>query len=103
MARSTSANALPAIVARASAKTAFVYFGVMNRVLSVSAALLLAACATTQQEYDTVIRNAVIYDGSGADGKRGDIAIAGDRIAAVGVVRGRGRTEIDAHGLTAAP
>ena len=65
--------------------------------------LALAACATTHQEYDTVIRHVVIYDGSGGDGKRGDIAIRGDRIAAVGEVRGSGRAEIDGHGLAAAP
>src|SRR5262249_5768672 len=75
----------------------------MKRFLSLVAVLAFAACATTHQEYDTVIRNALIYDGSGADGKRGDIAIAGDRIAAIGTVRGRGRTEIDAHGLAATP
>src|SRR5438876_2053533 len=75
----------------------------MKRLLSVTAALALAACATTHQEYDTVIRNAVIYDGQGGEPLRGDVAIRGDRIAAVGAVDGRGRAEIDAHGLAAAP
>src|SRR5207253_615654 len=47
--------------------------------------------------------NGMIYDGSGADGLRGDVAITGDRIAAVGRVDGRGKSEIDAHGLAVAP
>ncbi|HEY6139981.1 MAG TPA: D-aminoacylase [Thermoanaerobaculia bacterium] len=73
----------------------------MRRLLCL--ALLLSACATTQPRYDTVIRNVEIYDGSGAAARHGDVAISGDRIAAVGVVDGSGKTEIDGHGLAAAP
>jgi N-acyl-D-amino-acid deacylase len=62
---------------------------------------LLSACATTQ--HDVVIRNGVIYDGSGADPIRGDVAIDGHRISAVGHVEGKGRSEIDARGLAVAP
>src|SRR6266699_3608368 len=65
---------------------------------------LFAACATTSQPtYDIVIRNGMIYDGSGADAIRGDVAIRGDRIAAVGRVDGRGKTEIDARVMAIAP
>ena len=63
---------------------------------------LLSACATMPR-YDVVIRNAMLYDGTGRDASRGDLAIRGDRIAAVGAVQGHGRMEIDAHGLAAAP
>ncbi|HKS25206.1 MAG TPA: D-aminoacylase [Thermoanaerobaculia bacterium] len=73
----------------------------MRRLLCL--ALLLSACATTHPRYDTVIRNVEIYDGSGAAAQHGDVAINGDRIAAVGVVEGSGKTEIDGHGLAAAP
>jgi N-acyl-D-amino-acid deacylase len=45
----------------------------------------------------------MLYDGSGGDAIRGDLAIRGDRIAAVGRLRGSGKTEIDAHGLAIAP
>ena len=70
---------------------------------TVAAALLLASCATTTPpSHDIVIRNAVIYDGSGAPPVRGDVAIDGDRIAAMGDV-GRGRQELDARGLAVAP
>jgi len=61
---------------------------------------LLTGCAT---QYDTVIRNAMIYDGTGGAAQHGDVAILGNRIAAVGVVNGHGKTEIDAHGLATAP
>jgi N-acyl-D-amino-acid deacylase len=76
----------------------------MKRLLSFVVAAGVCACTSSLQKgYDYVIRNAVIYDGRGGEPVRGDIAIRGDRIAAVGKVQGRGRTEIDAHGLAAAP
>jgi len=52
--------------------------------------------------FDLIIRNAAIYDGSGAAPFAGDVAIKDDRIAAVGVVTGADR-EIDARGLAIAP
>ncbi len=53
---------------------------------------------------DVVIRNGLIYDGSGAPPITGDLAIRGDLIAAVGAVgQTRGRTEIEAGGLAVAP
>ena len=54
-------------------------------------------------DYDLIIRNASIIDGTGAPARRGDIAIAGDRIEAVGDAAGRGTVEIDAHGHAVAP
>ena len=53
--------------------------------------------------YDLVIRGGTIYDGSGRAPSAGDVAVAGDRIAAVGRVDGRGRRELDARGLAVAP
>src|SRR6185503_5971513 len=41
--------------------------------------------------------------GTGAPRFTGDVAIRGDRVAAVGDVPGRGRSEIDARGLVVAP
>ncbi|HEV2720227.1 MAG TPA: D-aminoacylase [Thermoanaerobaculia bacterium] len=66
-------------------------------------AFLLSACATMPPAHDVVIRNVQIYDGSGGPAVHGDVAIDGDRIAAVGAVRGSGKTEIDGGGLAAAP
>jgi len=74
----------------------------MRRLLPL-ALLLAAACTSTAPRYDVVIRNAVIYDGSGGAATHGDVALAGDRIAAVGAVAGKGKSEIDAHGLAVAP
>ena len=77
----------------------------MHRLVAASAVILLAVTACgTPQEYDVVIRNGTIYDGSGAAPYRGDVAIDGDRIAAVGDIgRAVGTTEIDAAGLAVSP
>ncbi len=70
---------------------------------SIVVLLFLAACGSPQ-EYDVVIRGGTIYDGSGGDPFAGDIAISGDRIAAVGDIgRAVGRTEIDATGHAVSP
>jgi len=46
--------------------------------------------------YDLVIRNGTLVDGTGKERFSADIAIDGDRIAAVGKNVGRGRREVDA-------
>jgi N-acyl-D-amino-acid deacylase len=75
----------------------------MRRLLAL-AILLLAACATTPRtSYDIVLRHPTLYDGSGKPATHGDLAIRGDRIAAIGNVPGRGAKEIDVHGLAVAP
>ena len=74
--------------------------------LTVAAVLLLAAVVAcgAPQEYDVVIRNGTIYDGSGGAPYQGDLAIHGDTIAAVGDLgRASGRTEIEATGLAVSP
>ena len=52
---------------------------------------------------DLVVRGGTIYDGRGGTPVEGDVAVTGDRIAGVGTVPGRGRVELDAHGLAVAP
>ena len=54
-------------------------------------------------EYDLVIRGGTLADGTGAALREADIAIKGDRIAAVGAVSGCGREEIDAKGQLVTP
>lgn len=57
-----------------------------------------------RDDYDLVIRGGTIHDGTGAAGRAGEVAVRGDRIAAVGSrIRARGRREIDARGLVVAP
>jgi N-acyl-D-amino-acid deacylase len=51
---------------------------------------------TMTQTYDLVIRNGKVVDGSGQPPFRGDVAIRGDLIAAIGDVDGSGTREIDA-------
>src|SRR5579884_1210439 len=52
---------------------------------------------------DLVIRDALLCDGSGREAVRGDLAVAGGRITALGHVHERGAAEIDAGGLALAP
>ena len=54
--------------------------------------------------HDTILRNGLIFDGSGQPPYHGEIAIDGDHITSVGRhVDGHGRTEIDVHGKAVAP
>jgi N-acyl-D-aspartate/D-glutamate deacylase len=53
--------------------------------------------------YDLLIRNAQILDGTGAQAFAGDVAVAGDRIAAVGWVDSGAKRVIDAGGQVLAP
>ena len=79
------------------------------RVTAAGAAIIVTVClavrpAAQQPRYDVVIANGRIVDGTGAPWFRGDIAIAGDRIAAVGAIGDRGgATVVDATDLVVAP
>jgi N-acyl-D-amino-acid deacylase len=67
-------------------------------------ACLVATACTTSPQYDLVIRNGTIYDGSGSPGFIGNVAINGDAIAAIGDLgKATGKTEIDATGLAVSP
>ncbi len=54
-------------------------------------------------EFDILIQNATIVEGTGRDAYRGSIGIAGDRVAAIGEVKGDAKKVVDADGLTAVP
>jgi N-acyl-D-amino-acid deacylase len=75
------------------------------RVLAaIALALSSGASARTAPAYDTIIRGGTIYDGSGGAAYKGDVAIKGDRIAAVAPrIPGKGKIEVDARGLAVAP
>jgi len=63
----------------------------------------LVSCAR-QPNYDVVLRNGLICDGSGSACTAGGVAITGDRIAKTGDVSAdRGRIDIDVHGEVIAP
>lgn len=65
--------------------------------------LFLASCSSPPPAYDTLITNALIYDGSGEKPYLGSIAINGDTIAAVGNIEGNAENIIDAKGKALAP
>jgi len=55
-------------------------------------------------EFDLIIRNGRLIDGSGGPGHDADIAIEGDRIAKIGNLKAASAARvIDAHGLVVAP
>jgi N-acyl-D-amino-acid deacylase len=55
-------------------------------------------------EYDLIIRDGTIYDGSGGPPVTGDVAVNGEAIAAIGPLRtSHSRRELDAQGLAVAP
>lgn len=53
--------------------------------------------------YDIIIQNGTIVDGTGNKPTRGDVAISGDKIAAVGDVDGTAKRTIDAEGQLVTP
>jgi dihydroorotase/N-acyl-D-amino-acid deacylase len=63
-----------------------------------------ATTRTADSPYDVILRGGTIVDGSGNPGYAGDVAINGDRIAAVGFLNGaKARDTIEARGFVVAP
>jgi N-acyl-D-amino-acid deacylase len=56
-----------------------------------------------KRPYDLVLTNGIVVDGFGGPGRRGEVAICGDRIAAVGRLAGIAAHKIDVHGQIIAP
>src|ERR1700730_15061205 len=55
-------------------------------------------------DFDVVIKNGTVYDGSGGEGQHVDLAIKGDRITGVGDFKtAKAKTIVDAKGLAVAP
>jgi N-acyl-D-amino-acid deacylase len=67
-------------------------------------AAFAAAPAWAGGKFDVVIRGGTVFDGTGRSGREADVAILGDRIAAIGNLRrASGKLEIDARGQAVAP
>lgn len=65
--------------------------------------LFILSC-NQKNEYDTIIRNAMIYDGTGSEPFKGDIAIRNDTIAYIGDLSdASAKTILDAKGMAVAP
>jgi N-acyl-D-amino-acid deacylase len=75
------------------------------RALAIVAALGSSFFASAADSlYDVIVRGGTVYDGTGGPPRRADVAIRGDRIVAVGSLKGAStRTLIDATGLAVAP
>ena len=64
--------------------------------------VFLFSCS--RPDYDVIIRNGMVYDGSGGAPFKADLAISADTIAAIGDLSGKkGAEEIEAGGLAVAP
>jgi len=81
--------------------------GVFMSRIFFAVALVLAAsegAAATPVSYDVIIRGGTVYDGTGGAPYVGDVAVTGDRIAAIAPhIAATGKTEIDARGLAVSP
>src|SRR5438128_3482954 len=79
----------------------------MNRaVFCLSAFLVISLPLFAQKspDFDVIIKGGTVYDGTGAEPRRADLAIRSDRIAGVGDFRSaKAKTVIDAKGLAVAP
>ena len=64
--------------------------------------LLISSCSS-HKDYDILIKNGTIADGSGSPTYIGSVGINADTIAAVGKLKATGRLEIDATDLVVAP
>jgi N-acyl-D-amino-acid deacylase len=70
--------------------------------------MMILMCANViraeDTQYDIILKNGTIYDGSGKEPFKGDLAINGDKIVAVGKIENaKGKQEIDIKGLAVAP
>jgi N-acyl-D-amino-acid deacylase len=63
-----------------------------------------SAASVNAQQYDIILRNGMVYDGTGAVPYMGDIAIIGDQIAAIGdLSAATAKNEMQMKGLAIAP
>jgi len=63
-----------------------------------------SALVARAQDFDVIIRNGAVYDGSGGEAEHVDLAIKGDRIAGLGDFKdASARTIVNASGLAVAP
>jgi len=76
-------------------KRAIFYFSLLLAATSVS---IIAA------DFDVIIKNGAVYNGTGSEAQHVDLAIRGDRIAGMGDYKNaKAKTVIDARGLAVAP
>jgi N-acyl-D-amino-acid deacylase len=74
------------------------------RAVSFIKVLAASVCVASAQDFDVIIKGGTVYDGTGAEGRRVDVALRGDRIVGVGdLATAKAKNVIDASGLAIAP
>ena len=99
---------LPVLIActreGARVNCAFVHSGLALVLVILFSTALVRYRSAVPPDLDTIIKNGLIYDGSGGAPFKADVGIKADRIAAVGDLSGASAgTVIDAKGLAVAP
>jgi N-acyl-D-amino-acid deacylase len=75
----------------------------MRKIVAAFFIILLISC-NQKEQYDTIIRNGMIYDGNGGEPFKADIGINADTIAFIGdLFKASAKKEIDANGKAIAP
>ena len=76
----------------------------MKKIVACLLVLFIISCHSKKQEYDTIIRNGMIYDGNGGEPYKADIGIKNDTIAFIGdLSKAAGFNETDAKGNAVTP
>ena len=76
----------------------------MKEIVACLLVLFIISCHSKKQEYDTIIRNGMIYDGNGGEPYKADIGIKNDTIAFIGdLSKAAGFNETDAKGNAVTP
>ncbi|HWB26741.1 MAG TPA: D-aminoacylase [Chitinophagaceae bacterium] len=76
----------------------------MRNVSGILCLISLIFSCSQKQQYDTIIRNGMVYDGNGGDPYKADIGINADTIAFIGDLSGASATnETDAKGMAVVP
>jgi N-acyl-D-amino-acid deacylase len=76
----------------------------MPRLFLVAFVTWTIAVAARAQDFDVIIKGGAVYDGTGGEAQRVDLAIKGDRIAGIGDFKdASAKTIVNASGLAVAP
>ena len=76
----------------------------MKRLALFSVVAFSLSCNTEKQNFEVIIRNGMVYDGSGRDSFKADIGINADTIAFIGnLTDANAKNEINAKGLAVSP
>ena len=75
----------------------------MRKIVPLIVIIAIFSC-NQKKEYDTILRNGLIYDGNGGTPYKGDVAITADTIVAIGdLSKEKAKNEIDVKGMAVAP